>query len=192
MKLEEPIVINHNFQKKKFAKLFAMYTRGTNPYDHCNRSLKKDYSKKFSKNNKDFEAGKPIILDEFQDKSWDAIYICGVRQGYWSKNQDKVYPHNVHFAIIPAPGKKDTWEFEEWKVSVENAIIEKVISEEELDPHFQGFPEECTTCRIYRWSVTHYKDQLVGIDFGKLKLDAESHVSKHKESVQKRTQRYKS
>ncbi len=186
IKLEPPIVISHNFDKKKFAKLFAMYTWGTNPFDHCNRSLKKSYSEKFNKKNEEFKAGKSVIMDEFPDKPWDAIYICGVRQGYWSKNKEKVYPHNVHFAIVPAPGKKDSWKFEEWEVHVENGTIETVLSEEELDPRFSSFPKDCTTCRIYRWSVTHYRDQLEGMDFEQLKKDAESHVERHKMGIEKR------
>lgn len=186
MNKESPIIMTHNFEKKKFAKLFGMYTWGTNPYDHCNRSLKKCFSKNFNINNPDFENNHTVILDEYPDRQWDAIYICGVRKGYWSKKQDEVYPHNVHFAIIPAPGKNDSWSFDGWIVNVDNAVIETVISEEDLDKHFLAFPKECTTCRIYRWSVTHYKDQLVNCDYESLRKSAVEHIEKHKNAVNKR------
>lgn len=189
--MDNPIIIQHNFDAKQFSKLFAMYTYGCKPYDHCNRCLKKYFSKKFNSKNPFFNEETNLELNEYSDKNWDAIYVCGVRKGYWSDKKEQVYPHNVHFAIIPAVGKTDLWEFENWKVTVQNGVIEQVPSESQLDKRFSDFPKECTTCRIYRWAVTHYKNQLDGLDIEETRRDAEIHVSNHQKSVKMRLEKIK-
>lgn len=52
-----------------------------------------------------------IVFDEQLEESFKAIYICGViNNGYSVK---KNYPHNIHLAIVPQKGAKDTYEFED-------------------------------------------------------------------------------
>jgi hypothetical protein len=152
------LILSHNFDGSKFMWLYAKYATGVNPAYHCTNAIKGRYSKKFTRNNPDFLPGTSVVMDEFPDIGWDAIYICGVvRMGY---SQHKNYPHNVHIAVIPKPGASDDWFFEEWKMHVKNGVFEYVISEEELDPRFKDLPKNYVTCRMFRWAVSHYANQL--------------------------------
>ena len=153
-----PIIIHHNFDGKKFRWLYAKYAYGVNPTRHCTNAIRGKYSKVFSKNNPDFKAGVDVVLCEYPELDWDAIYICGVATMGYAKHEN--YPHNVHIAVIPAPGKNDTWSFENWTMTVENGFFEYVISEEELDTCFKDYPTEYVTCRMFRWAVDHYKNQI--------------------------------
>ena len=112
------IKISHNFDGKKFKWLYAKYAYGANPNHHCTNAIKGKYSKKFSRNNKAFVPEQTIVLDEYKELGWDAIYICGVSTKGYAKHEN--YPHNVHVAILPAPGEKDEWSFEDWSMTVEN------------------------------------------------------------------------
>ena len=156
--MEDKIILHHNFDKKKFKWLYAKYAIGANPLHHCTNAIKGKYSKRFSRNNPDFQPDRDVILDEYPELGWDAIYICGVSSKGYSKHEN--YPHNVHVAIIPAPGEKDEWSFENWKMTIENAKFEYVISEEELNPKYKNLPEEYVTCRMFRWAVWHYRKDL--------------------------------
>lgn len=155
---DSPIIISHNFDGKKFKWLYAKYAYGANPLHHCTNAIRGRYSKLFSRNNPDFAPNQKITLDEYCDLGWDAIYICGVSTKGYAKHEN--YPHNVHVAIIPAPGEKDEWSFENWSMTVENGRFEYVISEEELNPKYKNLPEEYVTCRMFRWAVWHYRKQL--------------------------------
>lgn len=152
------IKISHNFDGKKFKWLYAKYAYGANPNHHCTNAIKGKYSKKFSRNNKAFVPEQTIVLDEYKELGWDAIYICGVSTKGYAKHEN--YPHNVHVVILPAPGEKDEWSFEDWSMTVENGRFEYVISEEELNPKYKNLPEEYVTCRMFRWAVWHYRKQL--------------------------------
>lgn len=152
------IKISHNFDGKKFKWLYAKYAYGANPNHHCTNAIKGKYSKKFSRNNKAFVPEQTIVLDEYKELGWDAIYICGVSTKGYAKHEN--YPHNVHVAILPAPGEKYEWSFEDWSMTVENGRFEYVISEEELNPKYKNLPEEYVTCRMFRWAVWHYRKQL--------------------------------
>lgn len=154
----EAIIIRHNFNPKKFKWLYAKYAWGVNPTQHCTNAIRGKYSKRFNRNNPDFASGEPIILDEYPDLGWDAIYICGVSTKGYKDHAN--YPHNVHIAVIPEPGHADAWEFEGWKMSLENGRFEYVAGEDALPAELQRFPPEYITCRMFRWAVTHYKDQI--------------------------------
>ena len=154
----QEITIKHNFDGKKFKWLYAKYAFGANPKHHCTNAIRGKYSKKFNRNNPQFAPNQEIVLDECKEIGWDAIYICGVSAKGYAKHEN--YPHNVHVAIIPAPGDKDTWSFENWSMTVENGRFESVISEEELNPKYKNLPEEYVTCRMFRWAVWHYRTQL--------------------------------
>ena len=73
-----PIIINHNFLGYKFKWLYAKYAYGCNPLHHCTNAIKGRYSKVFSRLNPGFLPGRKIVMNEFPDIVWDAIYICGV------------------------------------------------------------------------------------------------------------------
>lgn len=98
------------------------------------------------------------MLDEFPQGQWDAIYICGVsRNGYV---QHENYPHNVHVAILPREGATDHWEFQNWKMDVENGVFERIPTVQEIDQKYLRLPEHYWTCRMFRWAVWHYRQQL--------------------------------
>ena len=97
--------------------------------------------------------------------SFKAIYICGViKKGY---SQKKNYPHNVHAAIIPKKAAKDTWEFEGWKLEVENGVFSHIPSIEELPLKYRSLPEEFITCRIYRWAIGYFYSDKGEENYGK-------------------------
>ena len=148
----------HNFVGNKFKWLYAKYAYGCNPNHHCTNAIRGRYSKKFSRNNPDFAPGSTIILDEFPTDSWDAIYICGVSSSGYTKHQN--YIHNVHIALIPAPGRRDHWEFENWVMDLENGYFEYVPSEKEIPAKYLSLPEQFWTCRMFRWAVWHYRKQI--------------------------------
>ena len=148
------IRLTHNFDGKKFMWLYAKYANGCNPQHHCTNAIRGRYSKRFSRLNKDFKPGKTIVLDEFPANQWDAIYICGVSRNGYAKHEN--YPHNVHVAILPCEGESDHWEFENWKMEVENGRFERVPSAQEIDPKYLALPEQYWTCRMFRWAVWHY------------------------------------
>jgi len=125
--MNNPVIIQHNFDGKKFKWLYAKYAYGANPNHHCTNAIKGKYSKRFNRNNPYFSSQNNITLDEFPELNWDAIYICGVSTNGYSKHEN--YPHNVHIAILPAPGEKDEWSFENWNMTVTNGKFEYVISE---------------------------------------------------------------
>lgn len=156
--LDFPIILTHNFDGRKFKWLYAKYAYGANPMQHCTNAIRGKYSKKFNRNNPDFHSGQTIIMDEFPELGWDAIYICGVSAKGYTKHEN--YPHNVHVAVIPDPGKHDEWSFESWSMRVDNAVFEYVIPEEELDSQYRSLPSEYRTCRMFRWAVSHYKDSI--------------------------------
>lgn len=156
--MNNPIIVHHNFDGKKFKWLYAKYAYGANPSHHCTNAIRGKYSKRFSRNNPKFLPGNKVIFDEFPELGWDAIYICGVSTNGYSKHTN--YPHNVHVAIVPKQGSTDKWNFENWEMNVENGIFEYVISEEELNPKYKNYPEEYVTCRMFRWAVWHYRKDL--------------------------------
>lgn len=154
----QPIILTHNFDGSKFMWLYAKYAYGANPEHHCTQAIRGRYSKKFNRLRESFKPGQKIVMDEFPELGWDAIYICGVSKNGYSKHLN--YPHNVHIAVIPKPGANDTWNFENWEMTVENGVFEGVISEDELDEKYKSLPEEYVTCRMFRWAVDHYKDTI--------------------------------
>ena len=154
----DKIIVHHNFDGKKFKWLYAKYAYGANPNHHCTNAIRGKYSKRFSRNNPDFNSSRTIVLDEYPDLGWDAIYICGVSAKGYAKHEN--YVHNVHIAILPSPGYQDKWTFENWEMTVENGKFEYVISEDQLEEKYKTLPEEYVTCRMFRWAVTHYKKSL--------------------------------
>ena len=146
------VKIKHNFDKNKFKWLWSKYVVGGNDKKHCTNCLKGKYSKKFSKHNENFNEENIIMFDEVE--SCKAIYICGViSKGYYKKSN---YPHNVHIAIIPREGFKDAYEFDGWRVEVEDGFVDRIIDIDELPGEYRNLGDEYTTCRIYRWMISYF------------------------------------
>jgi hypothetical protein len=145
------IRLNHNLDSPKFMWLWAKYVKAFNPKYHCTNSLAGRYSSKFSgKKHPDLIKKNNILMDEFEDSK--AIYICGVaKKGYSVK---KNYPHNLHLAIKPSPGKSFEFKFENWELNVENGTLLDIPAEDELDNKYKKLPPEYTTCRIFRWAAS--------------------------------------
>lgn len=145
------IKIKHNFEKEKFMWLWAKYVKAGDDSKHCTNCIKGKYSKKFSKHNEELKENTQLIFDEEEGGTYKAIYICGViKKGY---SQKKNYKHNVHLAIIPKKGCKEYWEFENWKVYIEDGMVSKIIEEDELEEKYRELPIEYKSCRIFRWMV---------------------------------------
>ena len=148
------IKVKHNFDSSKFKWLWSKYVSGGNDQKHCTNCLKGKYSKKFSKHNENFNQETTMVFDEVEEESYKAIYICGViNKGYYKKAN---YPHNVHLAIIPREGCNDVYEFEGWKVEIENGFVDRIIDIEELPSEYKDLGDEYITCRIFRWMIGYF------------------------------------
>lgn len=165
------VVVKHNFDKNQFKWLFSKYACGANPHYHCTNAIKGKYSKIFNRKNPDFDSSSTVIFNEYPQSEWDAIYICGVSKKGYSMREN--YSHNVHAVIIPKPGATDKWTFENWEMTVENGIFERIISEDELEEKYKNLPKEYTICRMFRWAVSHYGKQ---IEADEKKLSPDTHV----------------
>lgn len=163
------ISIHHNFDETKFKWLWAKYVKAGNIEKHCTACLIGPYSKKFSGSaNKDLLSQPVLQMDEVPDGQYEAIYFCGVlKKGYLNKDPLKNnYPHNVHFAVRPAEGETDVWDFENWHVEIKNGKLERIPATYELSEKFFKSPYNAHyyTCRIFRWMVGHfYENELVDI-----------------------------
>jgi len=163
------IVIHHNFDETKFKWLWAKYVNAGNIKKHCTACLIGPYSKKFSgTSNHDLLDQPALVMDEVSEGQYEAIYFCGViKKGYLNKNPEKNnYRHNVHFAVRPADGETDVWDFENWHVEIENGKLERIPATYELSEKFFRPPynPHYYTCRIFRWMVGHfYPQELVSV-----------------------------
>ena len=110
------------------------------------------YSQKFSRASNPAMRSTPFLtMDENGDTNFAALYLCGVSAaGYAQKNN---YHHNFHAAIVPAPGRQETYCFEDWTLTVENGQFTRIPTEKELPSEFLSLPAEYTTCRIFRWAA---------------------------------------
>ena len=151
-----PVTLAHNLDPRKFVFLFLKYATGSNPARHCTNSVRGRYSKKLSKHNPDLQRQTTLVLDEQAPGSYEALYLCGVSsRGYRQKAN---YPHNLHAAIRPAPGASDDFEFDGWRLHVEDGVFVPIPAEVDLPERYRSLPAEYTTCRIFRWAVTHFGD----------------------------------
>lgn len=158
------IEIYHNFESSRFMWLWAKYVNAGQIEKHCTGCLAGPYSKKFSGTvNKELTNQTSLLMDECDN--FEAIYFCGVlKEGYLNKNPEKNnYRHNVHFIVLPKPGNSDVWEFENWKVTIKNGILERIPKTFELDDSLFKCPYDAHyfTCRIFRWMVGHFYPELI-------------------------------
>ena len=167
-----PITIRHNFDPSKFKWLWAKYVKDGNIEKHCTACMIGSYSRKFSgTTNRKLLEQTTLVMDEVPDGQYEAIYFCGVlKKGYLSQNPlSNNYPHNVHFAVRPADGETDVWNFENWHVEIENGKLERIPETYELKEKFFCAPynPHYYTCRIFRWMVGHfYPEELLDVTYG--------------------------
>lgn len=152
--VNNPVVIEHNLDPRKFVFLFTKYASGANPRHHCTNSIVGRYSKKLTKLNRDLMNQRTIILDEYPPDSFKALYICGVSSKGYRRHEN--YSHNLHVPVLPSEGKEDRLQFEQWTLTVENGLFLPVPSEEDLPAQYRDLPPEYTTCRIFRWAVCFF------------------------------------
>jgi hypothetical protein len=150
------VTIDHNFIPGSFMWLWAKYVTGFDAKHHCTNAIRGRYSKTFSKNNVEFTPGQGISFDEVPAGTYDVIYICGVSRAGYSRRQN--YSHNVHAAIQPAVGLTDDWSFESWHVTVRNGRFLPIPTLDQLPIPYAEFPDEYTSCRIFRWAACWYND----------------------------------
>lgn len=160
------ITIHHNFDETKFKWLWAKYVKAGNIEKHCTACMIGPYSKKFSgTSNHNLLEQPTLVMDEEPDGLYEAIYFCGVlKKGYLNKNPLKNnYPHNVHFAVRPADGENDVWDFENWHVEIDNGKLERIPATYELPEKFFNLPYNAHyySCRIFRWMVGHFYPQVL-------------------------------
>jgi hypothetical protein len=146
------IEIQHNFDQRKFKWLWAKYVQGVNDRYHCTNCIRGPYSRRFSKNSPNFCPGIPVLMDELQPGQYKAIYICGVATAGYTKGRN--YIHNVHVAIAPLAGNRESWSFENWKMEITNGRLLRIPgSVDEIPTQYRSLPPEYTTCRIFRWAM---------------------------------------
>jgi len=142
--------LKHNLEASRFMWLWMKYVVGVNDLKHCTNCLRGPYGKTFSKHNQLLDSTPVLELNERPVDSFSFIYICGViKKGYPRSN----YPHNLHAVIKPEAGRSNTFEFENWRLSVTNGCFEPIPSEKDLPAKYRELPPAFTTCRIFRWAV---------------------------------------
>lgn len=139
---DESIILRHNLDPAAFMWLWAKYVVNPNLEKHCTACLKAvtvkpaigpgaPYSRTFSKAfNPGMKDNPTLLMDEAPHNHFRAIYLCGVSAAGCSSKKN--YPHNLHAAIVPARGASDVFEFENWKLQVDNGIFTRIPPEEEL------------------------------------------------------------
>lgn len=150
------VKIKHNIDEKKFSYLWAKYVRSGNLNNHCAKCLNGTWSRKFSGfNNNDLLSQPELTMDEVDVQKYKALYFCG--------GSKMGYPHNVHFIVIPQEGATAHWEFEEWKVEIENGKLSAIPAEADLDDRFfkEPYNEHFYTCRNFRWMVGFFYPELI-------------------------------
>jgi hypothetical protein len=143
--------------------LWAKYVVVPNLEKHCTASLRSltvktgsgrgsPYSQRFSKaSNPLMGSTTQLVMDENQARPCAAIYLCGVSAaGYAQKSN---YPHNLHAAIVPSPGRTDSYCFEGWTLTIENGLFTRIPSQADLPTHLLHLPPAYVTCRIFRWAA---------------------------------------
>jgi hypothetical protein len=145
------IVIEHNLDPARFMWLWAKYVRGIDDTKHCTACLKGWYSKRLSGHNVALRETPRLVMDEHDAGAYRSIYVCGVAKQGYARHLN--YPYNLHTAVLPAPGRKDSFRFERWELQVTNGIFDPIPSLEDLPGRFRALPDEFTTCRIFRWAV---------------------------------------
>ena len=149
------IEITHNFDPSQFMWLWSKYVTGFNDAYHCTNSIRGSYSKKLSKGNPELPRTPTLVMDEQRVGTYRALYICGVSKHGYSSHKN--YPHNVHMAVLPEPGSEDSWEFENWKMSLKGGRFLPIPQAvEDLPKKYRLLPDEYTTCRIFRWAASHF------------------------------------
>lgn len=161
--MSSPVIIHHNLDPAAFKWLWAKYAVSPNLSKHCTASLKalaiRDaagrgsvYSRKFSGvSNPRMRDTPTLLMDEVGSSPFAAIYLCGVAAAGYSQRRN--YPHNLHAAIVPAPGRTDRYLFENWELRVENGLFTRIPAQEELPDDLQKLPPAYVTCRIFRWAA---------------------------------------
>jgi len=149
--MSAPIKLRHNLKPDRFVWLWAKYVNGVNDRYHCTNCIRGPYSKRLSKHNPELSEQRVIALNELGADKFKALYICGVSNNGYSKKEN--YPHNLHAAILPMPGKSGLFRFEDWQISVENGVFMRIPKLEELPLRYRALAPEYTTCRIFRWAV---------------------------------------
>lgn len=149
------IQLTHNFDPAKFVWLWSKYVTAFNPAHHCTNSIRGWYSRRLWKGNPRLREESAIPLDEHPDGSYHAIYICGVSATGYRNHTN--YPHNVHAAVLPAPGQRDEWQFEDWRLAVDGGRFLPIpASLSELPTELRALPAEYVTCRIFRWAACYF------------------------------------
>lgn len=156
--MENPIIVHHNFDGKKFKWLYAK-TRPAQILKTTALTRSKENTANASQETIPISS-RIRISSSTNFRSLDGMRSTSAVVSSKGYAKHLNYPHNVHIAIIPAPGETDEWSFENWKMTVKNAKFEYVISEDELDPKYKDLPEKYVTCRMFRWAVWHYRKDL--------------------------------
>ncbi len=144
------VIIKHNIDVARFDYAWAWYVKGGIPTEHCQRCLKGERSKKFSKATLLASPRTVITMDELPEGSYKAIYFCcGDNHGY---------AHNVHIPVIPAEGRSDTFDFDGWHVEIHGGYIDRMPTEEEIPEEYFHDPygRDFYTCRNFRWMLGHF------------------------------------
>lgn len=134
--------------------LWAKYVRDVNPAQHCTNALRGWHSNVLSSTQNPALASQPLLrLDERPAADWLAIYICGVSRPGYSARPRTNYPHNLHAVILPKPGARESWAFEDWRLDVTNGVFDRIPALDDVPNQYRELPDEFVTCRIFRWAV---------------------------------------
>jgi hypothetical protein len=129
-----------------FVHLWAVYVRGFNHEQHCQKALKGHLSS--SVKTKSTPLSTRLLLGELE--TYDSLYICGVAHGPVTARRS----NNLHLPLEPRSGNDLVqWTYNGYLLHIENAVI---LPTPELPAGWNGLPDAYTRCRNFRFCVHRF------------------------------------
>ena len=129
-----------------FLHLWAMYVRGFNPAQHCQKALRGRLSGLIKTRMTPLNVH--LLLDEVH--SFNSIYLCGVACG----RVDARKLNNLHVPLERLTGEMFQFKtFNGYIITVENA---RRLPIPELPPGWNGLPDAFTRCCNFRFCVSRF------------------------------------
>jgi hypothetical protein len=136
----------HHSAVRGFLHLWAIYVRGFNAQQHCQRCLRGPISKLITSGRTPIR--QEIVLDETRDFS--VVYICGVSSGRVSDRSSS----NLHLPLRPVPGEYFECEtYNKYRIRVKNAQLLPIPS---LEDWWMGYAPAFSRCSNFRFCVSFF------------------------------------
>lgn len=129
-----------------FRHLWAVYVRGFNARQHCQRCLRGPISTQITSGRTPIR--REIVLDE--TSHFSVLYICGVSSGRVSDRSSR----NLHLPLRPVPDEYLEYEtYNKYRIRVRNA---RLLSIPSLEDWWMGYAPAFSRCSNFRFCVSFF------------------------------------